>query len=192
MIVKCPYCGFEEDASEEYVGETAICDSCQGEYVVGGVAVHASSFDEQGNAVIECPYCQAQNNIRIEYANRKVRCCECNGKFYIQVQMQDKDTSAKKQIRSNANATLVICPHCGNTTELTEENAGQLINCVCGQRFAVGVARAQAPALKNSGKQESVNNSDNSSCLMVLLKITLIPLIIFVCAATFVFGPTKM
>ena len=59
MIVKCPHCGFEEDAPEEYVGETAICDSCQGEYVVGGVAVHASSFDEQGNAAIECPYCQA-------------------------------------------------------------------------------------------------------------------------------------
>ena len=96
MIVKCPHCGFEEDAPEEYVGETAICDSCQGEYVVGGVAVHASSFDEQGNAAIECPYCQAQNSIRIEYANRNVRCCECDGKYHIQVQEQSPDMSEQK------------------------------------------------------------------------------------------------
>lgn len=214
MIVKCPHCGLEEDAPEEYVGETAICDSCQGEYVVGGVAVPSSAFDKEGNATIECPYCLAQNSIKREYANRNVRCCECNGKFHIQVQMQEtyaleqrlnvskglsrlptnshplqgstehaQLSPTKKHIQSNANATMVICPHCGNATELTEENAGHLINCVCGQRFAVGIARAQSPSLKNSGKQEirENNNSDAISCLIVLLRITLIPLIIFVC-----------
>ncbi len=104
MIVKCPHCGFEEEAPEEYVGETAICDSCQGEYVVGGVAVPSSAFEEDGDATVECPYCHAQNSIKREYANRNVRCCECDGKYHIQIQEQSQNTTQQQSRQETHNS----------------------------------------------------------------------------------------
>ncbi len=43
----------------------------------------------------------------------------------------------------------VRCPQCGNSAEMTEENIGQLVDCVCGRRFVVGVEKVPIASFQN-------------------------------------------
>lgn len=43
----------------------------------------------------------------------------------------------------------VRCPQCGNSTEMAEEHIGQLVDCVCGRRFVVGVEKVPIDSFQN-------------------------------------------
>lgn len=109
MKAQCPYCGYEEEMSDDDYGKAVECP-CGQSFVVGQVRVSETAF-ENGNAVVRCPYCKAENSLPKEAIGRNVRCGKCNGKFCVsikdiqvasrggKIKMGSRENSAKRCVR---------------------------------------------------------------------------------------------
>ena len=95
MKAQCPYCGYEEEMSDDDYGKAVECP-CGQSFVVGQVRVSETAF-ENGNAVVRCPYCKAENSLPKEAIGRNVRCGKCNGKFCVSI----KDIQVAKILAVN-------------------------------------------------------------------------------------------
>ncbi len=107
MKIKCPYCGYDEELSEECLGKVLECP-CGKTFAVGQIEVAEEAFVD-GSAIIQCPYCGSKNDLPHEAINRNVRCCECDGKFSVKVRRKQSCMIGQKKIlfrkRKIANVT---------------------------------------------------------------------------------------